>query len=285
MHNMKRIVSTTLISVLLIALAVPGFSFADSSNRDDDTKEKGKSAAENYMNNHSAHFNFDKMIKDFDFMDGKKIRVHHKNVNFDVNPVIKSGRTLIPVRAITEAMGATVEWYPETSIVKIISEDTETTILFNLDSGLVTVNGIEKTIDVKPGMINNRTFVPLRFIAETLGFNVSHDEITKEINCDKDDRHDSEKPVLDTKGVDLTDSDIEDVVVKVDMNDHKLASVKNTTTTPSVLVLTDSYTVDHNRITFKESFIKSLAAGKTILTLVFEAIDKELVNLDFTIEK
>ncbi len=283
MHNMKRIVSTTLISVLLIALAVPGFSFADSSKREDDTKEKGKSAAENYMNNQSTHFNFDKMIKDFDFMDGKKIKVHHKNVNFDVNPVIKSGRTLIPVRAITEAMGATVKW--EDPIVTITSEDTKTVIIFNLDTGAVTVNGTVKTIDVKPGMINNRTFVPLRFIAEAMNFNVTYDENTKEVNCDKDDRHDSEKPVLDTKSVDLTDSDIEDVVLKVDMNDHKLASVKNTTTTPSVLVLTDSYTVDHNKITFKESFIKSLAAGKTILTLVFEAIDKELVNLDFTIEK
>lgn len=285
MHNMKRIVSTTLISVLLIALAVPGFSFADSSKRDDDTKEKGKSASENYMNNQSTHFNFDKMIRDFDFMDGKKIKVRHKNVNFDVNPVIKSGRTLIPVRAITEAMGADVNWDASESIVTITSADEKTVIKFYLDKddkGLVTVNDIPKTIDVKPGMINNRTFVPLRFIAETLGFNVTHDEKTKEINCDKEDRHDSEKPVLDTKSVDLTDSD---VVVKVDMNDYKLASVKNTTTTPSVLVLTDSYTVDHNKITFKESFIKSLAAGKTILTLVFEAIDKELVNLDFTIVK
>lgn len=388
MHNMKRIISTTLISVLLLAMAVPAFA---DSNRGNDKQDKEKSGYEKVQQHGQSQFIFDKMLKNFSFMDGMKIKVHKKNVKFDVQPVIKAGRTLIPVRAITEAMGADVNWAAKTSIVTITSADGKTIIMFYLgenDNGKVTVNGEEVTIDAKPGTINNRTFVPLRFIAETLGFNVNYNHENGETDCDKNDEHDSDavkntlaltpakvsfanpeivtastvaysmdaeydlvniknlSTVLDSgdytvdnnkvtikksymedltadktvltfvfeDSKDLTvektfeinidqdgvyaeptlalsgiiyneDADIKDLAVAVDMNDHTLTAVKNTTTTPSVVVLNTAYTVEKNIITFKESFLKSLEDGKTVLTLVFEAIDKELVNLDFSIEK
>jgi len=296
MVNMKRIVSTSLISVLLIALAVPAFA---DSNRGQEEKTKNAPTIVKVKEQGPPQFAVDKSHNGFSFMDGKKIKVNDKHLNFDVKPVIKEGRILIPVRAITEGMGADVNWDASSSIVTITSADGDTIIMFYLDksdNGKVTVNGEKVVIDVKPGMVNNRTFVPLRFIAETLGFDVNHSDKTGEINLHNKDKHDSdnkvkeavvaEKPSISPTAVKYsTASEISDAVVKVDMNNYKLASVKEVKDGADALVLNTAYTVKGNTITFKESFIKGLDAGKTVLTLVFEAINKELATLNFTIEK
>lgn len=95
---------------------------------------------------------------------------------FDTPPVIKQGRTLIPVRAISEAMGANVDWNAEEKIVTITKGDK--VIVFNLTENKVYVDEAEITVDVQAEVMNNRTMVPLRFIAEQLGLNVEyHEEI------------------------------------------------------------------------------------------------------------
>ncbi|MGD9567580.1 MAG: copper amine oxidase N-terminal domain-containing protein [Sedimentibacter sp.] len=93
---------------------------------------------------------------------------------FDTPPVIKEGRTLIPVRAISEAMGADVSWNAEEKTVTITKDDK--VIVFNLSENKVYVDEAETTIDVPAEVMNNRTMVPLRFIAEQLGLNVEYDE-------------------------------------------------------------------------------------------------------------
>lgn len=99
-----------------------------------------------------------------------------RNLKFDTPPVIKDGRTLIPVRALSEAFGATVAWDPAEQKVTISSGTTE--IVLNLDSNTAFVNGVEVTIDVAPTSLNSRTIVPLRFITETLGLKVDWDDET-----------------------------------------------------------------------------------------------------------
>lgn len=96
------------------------------------------------------------------------------DAKFDTPPVIKEGRTLIPVRAISEAMGADVTWNAEEKIVTITKDDK--VIEFNLIENKVIVDEAEVTIDVPAEVMNNRTMVPLRFIAEQLGLNVEYDE-------------------------------------------------------------------------------------------------------------
>ncbi|MBB6217559.1 hypothetical protein HNQ80_003682 [Anaerosolibacter carboniphilus] len=112
------------------------------------------------------------------------------NFKFDVPPVIKQGRTLIPVRAITEGLGAEVKWNGEAQEVTI--EKDGVVIIFNLKTGIVLVNGEEKELDVRPGMINNRTMVPLRFIAETLGLNVEYDKETGVIDIEEGQTDDTD---------------------------------------------------------------------------------------------
>lgn len=93
-----------------------------------------------------------------------------KDVKFDTPPVIKQGRTLIPVRAIAESMGALVTYNSELQTVTIVKDDK--TIEFNLSDSTVYVNNEQIEIDVPAEIINNRTLVPMRFIAENFGMNV-----------------------------------------------------------------------------------------------------------------
>lgn len=111
-----------------------------------------------------------------------KMTVKGKELQFDVPPVIKDGKILIPVRAITEALGATVKWDQSTNTVTIIKGNT--TIQFVLGESKVLVNGNEVNLDVPAMEISNRTFVPLRFIAETLGEKVNYDDNTGDVNIE-----------------------------------------------------------------------------------------------------
>ncbi|MCR4435789.1 MAG: copper amine oxidase N-terminal domain-containing protein [Clostridiales bacterium] len=94
-------------------------------------------------------------------------------IKFDTLPVIKEGRTLIPVRALTEGFGASVAWDQAKQEVTIQREEVK--IVLQIGNNLAYVNGEEVKIDVPPETINNRTVVPLRFIVEKLGLKVNWD--------------------------------------------------------------------------------------------------------------
>ncbi|MDP3386076.1 MAG: stalk domain-containing protein [Eubacteriales bacterium] len=96
---------------------------------------------------------------------------------FDTPPVIKMNRTLIPVRAITEGFGAEVEWLD--GVVTITKDDI--TIELHLDSNIAIVNGEEVEIDSQASIKNNRMYVPLRFISETFGLEVTWEPETQTI--------------------------------------------------------------------------------------------------------
>ena len=110
----------------------------------------------------------------------ERIKVRGMNMNIDVPPVIKDGRTLIPVRAIMNGLGAEVAWDAEAQTVTITRDGK--VIVINMTTGEATVDGLAVALDVPAHNINNRTFVPLRFIAQTLGDKVEYDEETGDIN-------------------------------------------------------------------------------------------------------
>ncbi|MBE7043526.1 MAG: copper amine oxidase N-terminal domain-containing protein [Ruminococcaceae bacterium] len=90
-----------------------------------------------------------------------------------VVPTIENDRTLVPIRFISESLGAEVTWDPETSSVIITQEDT--TIEMQLGKKEYTVNGEVKEMDAEATIIRDRTMVPLRVISETFGKNVFWD--------------------------------------------------------------------------------------------------------------
>ncbi len=93
---------------------------------------------------------------------------------FDVPPVIKEGRTLIPVRAISEGFGAQVAWDEEISMIIITNENT--TIVLRIDDKIAEVNDQDVVLDVPAEIMNSRTVVPLRFIGESFGLDIEWDE-------------------------------------------------------------------------------------------------------------
>lgn len=94
-------------------------------------------------------------------------------------PVIVSGRTLVPIRAIIENMGGSVEWNAEKrESVLTYGEDV---IRLTIDSETAYLNENASVLDTAPTIINGRTMLPIRFIAEGFGFDVDWDEAEKTI--------------------------------------------------------------------------------------------------------
>lgn len=122
---------------------------------------------------------------DASVLDVDSIISYTEDFKFDMPPVIKSGRTLIPVRAITEGFRAELTWDQEKQEVTITKE--EITITLTLGKSIAIVNGEPVNLDVKANMINNRTYVPLRFIMETFNKKVVYDDGTIEIEDGVDD--------------------------------------------------------------------------------------------------
>lgn len=94
-------------------------------------------------------------------------------VETDTPPTVVDGRTLVPVRAIFEAIGATVTWDAATSTATGICGDTIVSI--QIDNTTAYVNGEPRTLDVPAQLINGRTMVPARFISESMGCDVTWD--------------------------------------------------------------------------------------------------------------
>ncbi len=95
------------------------------------------------------------------------VEVDFGTVQFDTPPVNISGRVLVPVRAIFEAMGADVRWNAGTKTVT--SKLDNTIVVMEIDNPTMRINGEAKRIDVAPTIINDRTLVPARAAAEAFG--------------------------------------------------------------------------------------------------------------------
>lgn len=105
-----------------------------------------------------------------------------RNLQFPVqDPVIIDGRTLVPMRTIFEALGAEVEWIDDGTTQSIVATTADTTINMAINSKVFTVNGEEKTLDVPPQLINDKTLVPIRAVSESLGCYVGWDGDAKTV--------------------------------------------------------------------------------------------------------
>jgi hypothetical protein len=99
--------------------------------------------------------------------------VNGKAVQIDAPAEIVNGRTFLPLRAISEALGATVDWIAETQGITVTLG--ENTIGLQVGNTSAVVNGTVMTLDAAPYIKNSRTMVPFRVIAEGLGATVEWD--------------------------------------------------------------------------------------------------------------
>ena len=88
----------------------------------------------------------------------------------DSAPYVANDRTYVPFRALGEALGAEVVWDNDARTVTYTLGNTE--VVMTIGETTYTVNGDEKTMDVAPEITGDRTYVPVRFVGEALGFKV-----------------------------------------------------------------------------------------------------------------
>lgn len=103
---------------------------------------------------------------------------------FPTPPTMINGTTMVPFRAISEAMGIRVQWEAESrSITAVQSTDQgDKSVRMQLNNPLVTVNGQTVTLPVAPYETNGSTLIPLRFFSEQFGAQVGWDPGTKTVS-------------------------------------------------------------------------------------------------------
>ncbi|OPZ94593.1 MAG: hypothetical protein BWY74_00450 [Firmicutes bacterium ADurb.Bin419] len=202
----------------------------EEKEEDADVDHQLKAFKDKLKDKHHDKFVRKALIKKISDLNKKKnnlaimVFVKGSEVEFDVPPVIKSGRTLIPVRAVSGALGAEVDWDSETNtitITKSVYGEEDKVITINPDSDIVLVNGKEVKLDVPAQSINNRTMVPLRFIAVVLDKEVEYDSETGTITIeDADDEDDKEDVDKDEGEKDVVEKD-EDTDTGSDDDDNQ----------------------------------------------------------------
>jgi hypothetical protein len=97
----------------------------------------------------------------------------------NVVAIIDNNRTLVPIRAIAEELGAEVDW--ESAAKKVTIKRNDTTIILRINDNNIYVGVRRIELDVVPKLINNRTMVPLRVVAEELNCKVDWEQKTKTV--------------------------------------------------------------------------------------------------------
>ena len=154
----------------------------------------------------------------------------------DVEPIIQAGRTMLPLRAAGEAIGATVNWDQPTQTAT--AEKNGTTVSFTLNSSTYYINGEAHTTDVAPSLISNRTLLPLRVFAEALDANVVWDNDLRDVRIDTDAADAPAATIPPGTYYEDTAKIIQKYYVAADPSDPLVGSWKHLGHTPNITIYT-----------------------------------------------
>lgn len=132
------------------------------------------------------------------------IIINGEEIVCDQPPVIMEGRTLVPLRAIFEGLGAEVYWNNDTRSVTATKDGT--TIFLTIGSSVLYKNGEATHMDVPGQIINERTVVPVRAVSESFGANVYWDNDTRTVRVYTDTYTEPEEPSEPEISEDNTDA-------------------------------------------------------------------------------
>lgn len=163
---MKKMVSGILVAgVLCSGLATQTVSASTDVNPNS-LKEKNVTTAKKLVQNKK---DIQIIIDDIEFV-------------LDSKPVMKNNRVLVSFGQIVDYMGGDTNWNNKTKTMTVAYKEKKIVLENNKYEG--TVNGSKKQLDVPVQIINGRVYVPLRFVSEGLGANVSWDSKDKKVNID-----------------------------------------------------------------------------------------------------
>ncbi len=133
------------------------------------------------------------------------VKVNGENLAFDTLPVIEEGRTLVPFRAIFEALGCAVNYSPQKDGNYVNAMKGEKYLSLKIGSDEMQVGGETVKLDAAPKIENGRTLVPLRAVSESLNLKVDWDGETKTVSISENEGQHKIKPGHITKII--SDSD------------------------------------------------------------------------------
>ena len=135
-----------------------------------------------------------------------RVTVNGALLGFDQPPIIENGRTLVPMRAIFEALGCKVEYYAGEEQYVFATKGLDTISLV-IGSDMMFLNSeTEIPLDVPARIENSRTLIPLRAVSEALGANVKWDEAERAVIIEsKQGAHHIERKLLTQKLEDKID--------------------------------------------------------------------------------
>lgn len=109
----------------------------------------------------------------------KKISIllNNKILNLSIDPVIISSKTMVPLRSIADNFGAKTDWNDKEKSITITLNDIK--LVMYINNKVASINSTKKTLEVAPTLVNEKTMVPMRFIIEALGGDVSWIDSTK----------------------------------------------------------------------------------------------------------
>lgn len=157
-HKVKRILLTTSFVVSVFASSTC-LGFGEPANVNKVVLEIG--------NSKMAVYNLNSQIGDFKNIDSSS----------EVVPLIREGRTLLPLRSIVETFGGVVSWDSENNCAQININNKE--LRFYPNKIAFKINGKDKELLVAPGIINGRVYLPLRDFSENTGFVVNWKPVDK----------------------------------------------------------------------------------------------------------
>lgn len=108
------------------------------------------------------------------------VTINDEKLELDTHPIIENGRVLIPVRAISEYLGASVIWEEKAKTITVTKPGTE--LRLQVENKVAYNNGQLLNLDVAPMIVQGRTFVPVRFISEAFGCDVQWDKVSRNVS-------------------------------------------------------------------------------------------------------
>ncbi|MGE4214384.1 MAG: stalk domain-containing protein [Anaerotignaceae bacterium] len=149
------------------------------------------------------------------------VYLNNSEMTFDTQPQIINNTTMVPLRAIFEAMDYEVYWDDDTKIVTGISN--ENIIQLTINNSTAYKNGESITIETPPQIVDGSTLVPLRFIAESASATVDWDETTRTVYIfTSQDSVDDVKPV---DGKSISEEELKKSTVLINTNEWQGSGV------------------------------------------------------------
>jgi len=118
------------------------------------------------------------------YADHVEIWLDGKELDMDVPPEVKNERTMVPIRAVAEAIGAQVEWVQDAH--QVVMTRGGSTVTMTLDSTTAAIDGNAVEMDVAPYASNGRTLIPARYVAEFFGQKVDWDGTKRRVLIEED---------------------------------------------------------------------------------------------------